>query len=104
MPGNEEVCAVANDNAPGQVVHLRQQGRDRARHRYRQSKGHQARDDAERRAPIPLPVDGSPPPHEMEEALAQRNHRPPRVPVIANVTAKPVSDPDDHPRACWCNR
>lgn len=88
-----EVCVVANDNAPGQVV----------------ISGHKAA--LERAAEIaktkgikrtmPLPVSApfhsplmAPAAREMEEALARVQMRPPRVPVISNVSVTPESDPD----------
>jgi [acyl-carrier-protein] S-malonyltransferase len=86
-----EVCVVANDNAPGQVV----------------ISGHKAA--IERAAEIaktkcikramPLPVSApfhsplmAPAAREMEEALAKVQMRPPKVPVISNVSVNPESD------------
>jgi len=88
-----EVCATANDNAPGQVV----------------VSGHKAAVEraiklgAERgaRRSILLPVSApfhcalmAPAAQEMEEALASVAMAPPAVPLIANVTAAPVEDPE----------
>jgi len=89
-----QVCAAANDNGGGQVV----------------ISGHKAAveramalalERGAKRA-LPLPVSApfhsplmAPAAREMEEALAQVTLRPPRVPVIANVTAAPVSDPEE---------
>ena len=88
-----EVCAAANDNAPGQVV----------------VSGHKAAVEraiklgAERgaRRSILLPVSApfhcalmAPAAHEMEEALAAVTLQPPTVPLIANFTAAPVEDPE----------
>jgi len=88
-----EVCAAANDNGPGQVV----------------VSGHKAAVDraiklgAERgaRRSILLPVSApfhcalmAPAAREMEEALAAVAMAPPAVPLVANVTAAPVDDPE----------
>jgi [acyl-carrier-protein] S-malonyltransferase len=87
-----EICAVANDNSPGQIV----------------VSGH--RDAVERaiaiaaergaRRSIMLPVSApfhSPLVHPaaemMEEALAEAELRPPAVPLVANVTARETTDP-----------
>jgi [acyl-carrier-protein] S-malonyltransferase len=88
-----QVCAIANDNGAGQVVI---------------SGAKAAIDRAIALAPergikraMPLPVSApfhsplmEPAAREMEEALAGVTIAPPRVPVIANVTAEPVSDPE----------
>jgi [acyl-carrier-protein] S-malonyltransferase len=89
----DEVCAIANDNAPGQVV----------------ISGHKAAvERAIALAPergikrsIMLPVSAPfhsplmrPAAEEMEKALAAIVIAPPRLPLVANVTAAPVSDPD----------
>jgi [acyl-carrier-protein] S-malonyltransferase len=88
-----EICDVANDNAPGQVV----------------VSGHKAAVEraiavaAERGAKrsILLPVSApfhcrlmQPAADAMQEALATTAMRQPAVPLVANVTAAPVSDPD----------
>lgn len=90
--GNE-VCVVANDNAPGQIV----------------ISGHKAA--LERAAEIAktkgikrlmmLPVAAAfhsplmaPAAREMEELLGRETITPPRVPVISNVSVNPESDPD----------
>lgn len=87
------VCAAANDNAPGQVV----------------VSGHRAAVEgalalaAQRgaRRSVMLPVSApfhcplmSPAAETMREALDEIDIRRPIVPVIANVTARPVIDPD----------
>jgi [acyl-carrier-protein] S-malonyltransferase len=88
-----EVCVVANDNAPGQIV----------------ISGHKAA--LERAAEIAktkgikrlmmLPVAAAfhsplmaPAAREMEERLGKETITPPRVPVISNVSINPESDPD----------
>ena len=89
-----EVCAAANDNAPGQVV----------------LSGHKAAVDraielakarGAKRA-LPLPVSApfhcalmAPAAEAMQAALADVQLLGPVVPVIANVTAGPVSSPDE---------
>ncbi|MBL9098722.1 MAG: ACP S-malonyltransferase [Alphaproteobacteria bacterium] len=87
-----EVCVVANDNAPGQIV----------------ISGHKAA--LERAAEIAkakgikrlmmLPVAAAfhsplmaPAAREMEELLGRETIAPPRVPVISNVSVNPESDP-----------
>ncbi len=88
----DEICAVANDNAPGQAV----------------VSGHRcaveraiaiAREQGARRS-ILLPVSApfhspllAPAAAAMAEALAQVVLRPPLVPLVANVSARPVSVP-----------
>ena len=71
---------------------VRQQGGGRARGRDRQGQGRQARHDAAGVGAIPLRAD----------AACRRRHgrgagqntvKPPAVPVVANVLAKPISDP-----------
>ncbi|MEA1938845.1 MAG: ACP S-malonyltransferase, partial [Pseudomonadota bacterium] len=88
------VCVLANDNAPGQVVisgHL--QAIERA---LAISAGRGVR------KVMRLPVSGpfhsklmTPARKMMEEALAKVDIRHPVVPVVANVTARPVLDPDE---------
>lgn len=86
------VCAVANDNAPGQVVvsgHCAAVERAVAI----------ARTYGARRA-IPLPVSApfhsplmAPAAEVMDEALRRVELRPPGVPLVANVSAAPTCDP-----------
>lgn len=87
------VCAIANDNGAGQIVI---------------SGAKAAIDRAIALAPnygikraMPLPVSApfhsplmEPAAREMEDALGTVTIAPPKVPVIANVTAAPVSDPE----------
>ncbi|MCW4460779.1 ACP S-malonyltransferase [Sphingomonas sp. BT-65] len=88
-----EVCTVANDNDPSQVVISGAKGAiDRA--------VGLAKDHGAKRAVL-LPVSApfhcpmmQPAADAMEKALAQVAIRPPLVPVYANVTASPVHDPD----------
>lgn len=88
-----EVCTVANDNDPSQVVISGAKGAiDRA--------VAIAKDHGAKRAVL-LPVSApfhcpmmQPAADAMEKALAETLIRAPLVPVYANVTAAPVSDPD----------
>jgi [acyl-carrier-protein] S-malonyltransferase len=88
-----EVCTVANDNDPSQVVISGAKGAiDRA--------VAIAKDHGAKRAVL-LPVSApfhcplmQPAADAMEKALADVAIRAPLVPVYANVTASPVSDPD----------
>jgi [acyl-carrier-protein] S-malonyltransferase len=88
-----EVCAVANDNDPSQVVISGHKGAiDRAIAL--------AKDMGAKRA-VPLPVSApfhcplmQPAAEAMRDALSYVVIEPPAVPVFANVTAQPESDPD----------
>ncbi len=87
------VCQIANDNSPGQIVIS---GAKAAV----EKAGEIGKDYGVRRA-IPLPVSApfhcalmQPAADRMAEALAKTKLETPAVPVIANVTAEPVSDPD----------
>jgi [acyl-carrier-protein] S-malonyltransferase len=89
-----EVCAAANDNGAGQVV---VSGDKAAVERAVEIAGQRGA----RRAVL-LPVSApfhcalmAPAARVMEEALAGIEIRPPAVPVIANVTAGPVTDPEE---------
>lgn len=88
-----EVCAAANDNGPGQVVLSGHKTAVERAVKIAAGKG-------AKRA-IMLPVSApfhcalmKPAADEMEEALAASPPRAPQVPLIANVTAAPVSDPE----------
>jgi [acyl-carrier-protein] S-malonyltransferase len=87
-----EVCAVANDNAPGQVV--------LSGHKAAIERASELVKAAGGRA-MPLPVSApfhcplmQPAADAMAEALGAAKLRAPLVPVFANVTAAPVTDPD----------
>jgi [acyl-carrier-protein] S-malonyltransferase len=89
-----EVCAVANDNGAGQVVVSGDKAAVERAVAIASAKG-------AKRA-IMLPVSApfhcslmAPAAREMEEALAEVTLREPHVPLVANITAAPVSDPDD---------
>ena len=89
-----EVCDVANDNAPGQVVIS---GATAAIER--------ALDIAKTRGakralllPVSAPFHCSlmqPAAEAMEQALSEVNMQAPCVPLVANVSAAPISDPDE---------
>jgi [acyl-carrier-protein] S-malonyltransferase len=88
-----EVCSPANDNAPGQVV---LSGHKSAVERAVEI----AADKGARRAVI-LPVSApfhcplmAPAADVMAEALAEVTMMPPRLALVANVTAAPVEDPE----------
>jgi [acyl-carrier-protein] S-malonyltransferase len=89
-----EVCQVANDNAPGQVVISGAKGAiDRAIAR--------AAEFGVRRA-APLPVSApfhsalmGPAQEKMRAALAEAEITTPVAPVVVNVLAAPLSDPED---------
>jgi [acyl-carrier-protein] S-malonyltransferase len=91
--GDGEIVGAANDNANGQVVIS---GHATAVERAIEL----AKERGAKRA-MPLPVSApfhcalmQPAADEMQAALAAVDIHPPRVPIIANVTAGPVSDPD----------
>ncbi len=97
-PGGDEgeepgICAAANDNGPGQVVIS-------GHHHAVERAIALAQEKGARRA-IMLPVSApfhcalmAPAAEEMTEVLATASLLPPRVPLVANVTAAPVSDPE----------
>jgi [acyl-carrier-protein] S-malonyltransferase len=91
--GDGEIVGAANDNANGQVVIS---GHATAVERAIEV----AKERGAKRA-MPLPVSApfhcalmQPAADEMQAALAAVDIQSPRVPIIANVTAGPVSDPD----------
>jgi [acyl-carrier-protein] S-malonyltransferase len=90
--GNE-ICVVANDNAPGQIVISGHKAAiDRAAE-LSKSKGIKRAMMLPVSAPFHSPL-MKPAAREMEEALAAATVMPPRVPVISNVTVEPTSDPE----------
>jgi [acyl-carrier-protein] S-malonyltransferase len=85
----EDVCQVANDNAPGQVVISGSQ--------HAVARAAKLAPEFGIRRAIPLPVSApfhcalmKPAADRMAEALDVLRLQPPRVPIISNVTAKPV--------------
>ena len=88
-----EVCAVANDNAPGQVVLSGQKAAIERASELVKAAGGRA---------MPLPVSApfhcplmQPAADAMADALGKADLRAPLVPVYANVTAAPVADPSE---------
>jgi len=86
------VCAAANDNAPGQVV--------LSGNTYSVEYANTLASERGAKRAIMLPVSApfhcalmAPAAEEMAEALDDTDIVPPRVPLIANVTAQQVSDP-----------
>jgi [acyl-carrier-protein] S-malonyltransferase len=89
-----EVCDVANDNGPGQIVLSGHKTAVERAVAIAAAKG--------ARRSIMLPVSAPfhcalmrPAADEMAEALAETRLQPPLVPVVANVTAAPVTEPDE---------
>jgi [acyl-carrier-protein] S-malonyltransferase len=92
--GAQEVCQIANDNGGGQVVASGSKAAVERAIEIAKTKGG--------RRSILLPVSApfhctlmQPAADAMREALSQVEIKPPRVPIVANVLAKPVSDPDE---------
>ena len=90
----DEVCDIANDNAPGQIVIS---GNKAAVERAMEL----AREHGAKRA-LPLPVSAPfhsrlmiPAAEVMHEALAAVAMHAPVVPLVANVLARPISDPGE---------
>jgi [acyl-carrier-protein] S-malonyltransferase len=89
--GKDEVCECANDNAPGQVVVSGHKGAVERSIEIAKTKG------AKRAMllPVSAPFHCSlmqPAADVMQEALAAVKMAPPRIPLVANVTASAVSD------------
>ena len=92
--GDGEICGVANDNAPGQVVISGHVGAvNRAIELLKAAGAKRA---------LPLPVSAPfhcalmrPAADAMEEALSQVALHAPDVPLVANVVAKPITDPEE---------
>jgi [acyl-carrier-protein] S-malonyltransferase len=86
-----EVCDVGNDNAPGQIVVSGARGAVERAVEIAKSRGARAM-----MLPVSAPFHSAlmrPAANVMREALSKVAVRPPRVPLVANVTAKPVADP-----------
>jgi [acyl-carrier-protein] S-malonyltransferase len=89
-----EICVVANDNAPGQVV-ISGQGAalDRAEALAQEAGAKRAvRLDVSAAFHSPLMASAA---VEMRDILASADLRPPTPSVVANVTAAPVTDPEE---------
>jgi [acyl-carrier-protein] S-malonyltransferase len=89
-----EVCSPANDNAPGQVVVSGVKGAVERAIEIAKSKGAKRGILLPVSAPFHCPL-MQPAAEEMAAALAEAKIEKPALPVIANVTAAPVSDPDE---------
>ena len=87
-----EVCVVANDNAPGQVVISGHKAAIERAAEIAKTKGVKRAMMLPVSAPFHSPL-MAPAAHEMEDALSGANVKPPRVPVISNVSVRPESDP-----------
>ncbi len=90
----DEVCEVANDNAPGQVVVSGSLAAINRAIDIAKTKG------AKRALPLPVSAPFhcslmAPAAEKMAEALAGVTLNAPVVPVVANVTARPSTDPED---------
>jgi [acyl-carrier-protein] S-malonyltransferase len=96
--GDSEVCEIANDNGGGQVV---ASGTKKAvDHAIEIAKGKGARRAMLLAVSAPFHCALMRPAAEaMNEALAKVNIAAPRVPIVANVTARPVTEPDEIRRA-----
>jgi [acyl-carrier-protein] S-malonyltransferase len=92
--GQGEVCAAANDNAPGQVVVSGHRGAVERAVALAAEQGARRSIILPVSAPFHCPLMG-PAAEVMAEALDAVNIWEPEVPVIANVTARPVTDPAD---------
>jgi len=89
----DQVCAPANDNAPGQVV--------LSGHREAVERAIALGAERGARRSVMLPVSApfhcalmAPAADVMAEALAEVTIQPPLLPVVANVTARPAADPE----------
>ncbi|MGB3626767.1 MAG: ACP S-malonyltransferase [Henriciella sp.] len=86
------VCEIANDNAPGQIVI----SGDKAAVELAASKVSEVRVKKAMLLPVSAPFHCSmmlPAANEMSRALAEIEIKAPTVPLVANVTAEPTSDP-----------
>ncbi len=87
-----EVCVVANDNAPGQVVISGHKAAIERAAEIAKTKGIKRAMMLPVSAPFHSPL-MAPAAREMEEALAQVTMHAPRVPIISNVSVSPERDP-----------
>ena len=92
--GNGEICAAANDNAPGQVVVSGHKAAVERAIELAKGKGAKRAMMLPVSAPFHCPL-MKPAADVMAEALAKVAIKSPAVPVIANVTAATVVDPDE---------
>lgn len=88
------VCDVANDNSPGQVVV--------SGHKAAIDRAMQIASERGAKKAVPLPVSApfhsrlmAPAAERMREALAESSVKAPAVPVVANVSANAITEPDE---------
>ena len=89
-----EICTVANDNDPAQVVISGHRGAVERALDIAKEKGAKRAMLLPVSAPFHCPL-MQPAARAMEQALADAAMAPPAVPLYANVTAAPVEDPDE---------
>ena len=89
-----EICTVANDNDPGQVVVSGHKAAVERSLDIAKAKGAKRALLLPVSAPFHCPL-MQPAAEAMEQALADAEIAPPSVPLYANVTAAPVEDPDE---------
>jgi [acyl-carrier-protein] S-malonyltransferase len=87
------ICVVANDNAPGQVVISGTAATVARAGELAKAKGAKRAMPLAVSAPFHCPL-MKPAADKMREALAQVTIRPPAVPIVANVTAQEVNEPE----------
>ncbi|HTW35616.1 MAG TPA: ACP S-malonyltransferase [Rhizomicrobium sp.] len=87
------ICVVANDNAPGQVVISGTAATVARAGEIAKTKGAKRAMPLAVSAPFHCPL-MKPAADKMREALAQVTIRPPAIPIVANVTAQEVSEPE----------
>ncbi|MCZ6605269.1 MAG: ACP S-malonyltransferase [Alphaproteobacteria bacterium] len=92
--GKEGICAVANDNAPGQVVLSGDTAAIDRAIEIAKNKGAKRSIKLAVSAPFHCAL-MAPAAEVMDDALGAVSLVPPKVPLIANVTAAPATDPDD---------
>ena len=87
------ICVIANDNAPGQVVISGSAATVARAGEIAKTKGAKRAMPLAVSAPFHCPL-MKPAADKMREALAQVTIRPPVIPIVANVTAAEVSEPE----------
>jgi [acyl-carrier-protein] S-malonyltransferase len=87
------ICVIANDNAPGQVVISGTAATVTRAGEIAKTKGAKRAMPLAVSAPFHCPL-MKPAADRMREALAQVTIRPPAIPIVANVTAAEVSEPE----------